>query len=87
MLSGDNTRILERAACEVNNEMVINLGIGLPQLIPNFISEDSRPLIHSENGISRFHTFSFLRRVRRIWCRHPPLRATGRKKCHFHEIS
>ena len=51
MLSGDNTRILERAACEVNNEMVINLGIGLPQLIPNFISEDSRPLIHSENGI------------------------------------
>ena len=38
MLSGDNTRILERAACEVNNEMVINLGIGLPQLIPNFIS-------------------------------------------------
>ena len=53
MLSGDNTRILERAACEVNNEMVINLGIGLPQLIPNFISEDSRPLIHSENGIMR----------------------------------
>ncbi len=35
MLSGDNTRILERAACEVNNEMVINLGIGLPQLILN----------------------------------------------------
>ncbi len=51
MLSADNTRILERAAQEVNNEMVINLGIGLPQIIPNFISEDNCPLIHSENGI------------------------------------
>lgn len=50
-LYADNTRILERAAREVNDDMVINLGIGLPQLIPNFISDESRPYIHSENGI------------------------------------
>ncbi len=50
-LSADNTRILERAAQEVNGDMVINLGIGLPQLIPNFITHENRPFIHSENGI------------------------------------
>jgi|TARA_Y100001947_G_scaffold147285_1_gene143413 acetate CoA/acetoacetate CoA-transferase beta subunit len=51
MLSADNTKILKRASREVNNEMVINLGIGLPQLVPNFIPEENRPYIHSENGI------------------------------------
>ena len=44
-------RISKRAAKEVKNGMYVNLGIGMPTLIPNFIDEDIEIVIHGENGI------------------------------------
>ncbi|MBC8258023.1 MAG: 3-oxoacid CoA-transferase subunit B [SAR324 cluster bacterium] len=44
-------RILLRAAQEIKSGLVINLGIGLPTLVPDYLPDDFDALIHSENGI------------------------------------
>lgn len=44
-------RILERAATEIKNDQVINLGIGLPTELIKFLPDDRDVLIHSENGV------------------------------------
>jgi len=44
-------KIAERAAREITSGQVINLGIGIPTLIPRFLSQDVQVIIHSENGI------------------------------------
>ena len=44
-------RIAERAARELQAGEFVNLGIGLPTLIPDFLSEDAGVFLHSENGI------------------------------------
>lgn len=44
-------KIAKRAAREVQSGQVINLGIGLPTLIPNYLSPDMHISIHSENGV------------------------------------
>ena len=43
--------ITKRAAKEVKNGMYVNLGIGMPTIIPNFIHKDIEIIIHGENGI------------------------------------
>ncbi|WP_269501964.1 3-oxoacid CoA-transferase subunit B [Burkholderia sp. IMCC1007] len=43
--------IARRAAREVARGQLINLGIGLPTLIPSFLDDPSAAWIHSENGI------------------------------------
>jgi 3-oxoacid CoA-transferase len=44
-------RIAERAARELRPGEVVNLGIGIPNLIPGFLASDSGVVLHTENGL------------------------------------
>jgi len=45
-------RIAKRAAKEIKNGMVVNLGIGIPSLVPNHLSDNINVIFHAENGIT-----------------------------------
>lgn len=44
-------KIAQRASKEIASGQVVNLGIGIPTLIPDCLPEDKHVLIQSENGI------------------------------------
>ena len=44
-------KIARRAAKEIDSGEVVNLGIGIPTLIPDYLSEDQHVIVQSENGI------------------------------------
>ena len=44
-------QIAKRAAAEIKNGMVVNLGIGIPSLVPNFLKKEQMVMFHAENGI------------------------------------
>ena len=44
-------KIAQRAAREIASGQIINLGIGIPTLIPQYITAEKSVFIHSENGI------------------------------------
>lgn len=43
--------IVQRAVKEIQNGMVVNLGIGMPTLVANEIPSDYQVLLQSENGL------------------------------------
>jgi 3-oxoacid CoA-transferase B subunit len=44
-------KIARRAAAEIRDGQSINLGIGIPTLIPKYLSGKKQVIVHSENGI------------------------------------
>jgi 3-oxoacid CoA-transferase B subunit len=51
-MSGDlKSRIAERAVRELQPGEIVNLGIGIPNLIPGFLGADTRIVLHTENGL------------------------------------
>lgn len=47
----DRIRIAKRIAMELQDGMVVNLGVGIPTLIQNYLNPDSRVYLQSENGL------------------------------------
>ncbi len=45
-------QMAKRAAEEIANGMVVNLGIGIPSLVPNHLSKGTKVMFHAENGIT-----------------------------------
>lgn len=44
-------KIAKRAAAEILDGQIINLGIGIPTLIPKYLAGKKQVVVHSENGI------------------------------------
>ena len=44
-------KIAKRAASEIQDGQIINLGIGIPTLIPKYLAGKQQVVVHSENGI------------------------------------
>ncbi|MED4404065.1 3-oxoacid CoA-transferase subunit B [Metabacillus fastidiosus] len=45
------SRIARRAAQEISDGMIVNLGIGIPSLVANFLENKKNVMIQAENGI------------------------------------
>lgn len=50
-LQGNKIRIAKRIAQELHAGSVVNLGVGIPSLIQNYLNPDSQVYLQSENGL------------------------------------
>ena len=50
-MSLDRNQMAKRIAQEIQEGFVVNLGIGIPTLVGNYIPEEKQVLLHSENGL------------------------------------
>lgn len=44
-------KIAKRAAEEIKTGMIVNLGIGIPSLVPDHLPDDVHVMFHAENGV------------------------------------
>ncbi len=58
-MSWTEQQMVERAAREMTNGMVVNLGIGLPTEVANHIPDGIRVTLHSENGLLGMGPFPY----------------------------
>ena len=54
-----NEEMAKRAATEIPNGSIVNLGIGLPTLIAGYIDPEREVWLHSENGLLGMGPFPF----------------------------
>jgi acyl CoA:acetate/3-ketoacid CoA transferase beta subunit len=47
---GIKEKMARRAAAELRHGDIVNLGIGLPTLVADFIDPEKQVILHSENG-------------------------------------
>ncbi|MDN0190334.1 MULTISPECIES: 3-oxoacid CoA-transferase subunit B [unclassified Bacillus (in: firmicutes)] len=47
----EREQIAKRAAAEIKQGMIVNLGIGIPSLVPNFLPTDMQVMFQAENGV------------------------------------
>lgn len=52
MLLNAKENMIRRAAQEIKDGMTVNLGIGLPTQVVNYVDPDTSVCLHSENGIT-----------------------------------
>ena len=50
-LDTDKVRIAKRIAMELPEGSVVNLGVGIPTLIQNYLKPESKVYLQSENGL------------------------------------
>jgi Acyl CoA:acetate/3-ketoacid CoA transferase, beta subunit len=55
----DKSGIAKRIAKEVKNGYYVNLGIGIPTLVANFVRDDIEVEFQSENGVLGMGPFSY----------------------------